>query len=168
MIKIAAERIESRGPEFFIARQPHGGLLQGFRRQLAADHATFLRPLDQTRVFKDAQMFDESGERHGVRLRELGHAQRAFAQCEQNVAPRAVRQRREHAIEVALITARQRVNHKVQYRSDGYACQGLQWTFCVVASVGTMAENVDRRCIAPLCACRHALRPRGKLRRRWQ
>ena len=46
-----------------------------------------------------------------MRLRQLGHPQAALAKGLQDVAPRRIRQRREHPVEDGLLI----LNHKVKY-----------------------------------------------------
>jgi len=111
VVEIAAECIEANAPEFFIAGQPHGGLLHRLGKEFATDHPALLRPGDQAGVLQHPQVFHEPGERHGVRLSKLGHAEAVLAERRQNVSPSRIRQRGKHQIQVDIF----RLNHLVLF-----------------------------------------------------
>lgn len=111
MIQVAGERIEALGPEFVVTRQPHGRFLHGLRRQSATHHASFLQALDQPSVLENAQVLHKAGQRHVVRLRQLGNGEGAVAQRRENLAPRGIGKRGEDRIERCILI----LNHKVKY-----------------------------------------------------
>ena len=71
MVQVTAQRIKARGPEFFVTRQPHGGLLHRLGRNRQTDDATVLGAADQTGVFQHLQMFHEAGQRHAMQGGQL-------------------------------------------------------------------------------------------------
>jgi hypothetical protein len=72
VVQKAAQGVEPRVPELFIAGQPHGSLLQRFGRQFAANDP----------AFRDAAF--------------------AFAESQQHIAPGAIGQRGEDAVEIGV------------------------------------------------------------------
>lgn len=104
MVQEAGERIEAFGPELFIARQPHGGLLHRLGRKLAAHDTAFFRAGHEPGVLEHAQVLHEAGERHVVRLRKLAHgAPAALAQGLEHGTARRIGERGENRIEGACI-----------------------------------------------------------------
>ena len=99
MIKETAQCVEALVPELLVVREPHGGLPHGFGEQFDANHPPFLLALHQPRFLEHAQVLHETGKGHAVRLRQFRHAGRPLLQALDDVAPRRVRQRPEHAVE---------------------------------------------------------------------
>jgi hypothetical protein len=79
--------------------QPHGGILQRLRRQLAVHGAALLGTHHQSRLLQHAQVLHEAGQRHPVGLRQLGHRRRPAREALDHVAPRPVGKRGEHLVE---------------------------------------------------------------------
>jgi hypothetical protein len=134
LVKIAAEGIETRGPELLVTGEPHGGLLQRRRREIAAHDAPFLRARDQAGAFEHAQMLHEAGQRHAVRPCQLADAQAALVERRQHAPPCRVGQGGEDAVERGFGLVIQRLNHKVQYRRDAVCCQGRHHEPCRAVS----------------------------------
>jgi hypothetical protein len=111
VVEESTQRVEALGPELLVARQPHGGLLQGLRGKFAANHAALFRAGNQAGVFQHAQVLHEPRQRHAVGLRKFGHAALAFAKRQQDVAPGAVGQRGKDAVEVDGFARIGKLNH---------------------------------------------------------
>jgi len=109
LIEIAGERIELLGPELLVARHPHGGFFHGRGGELAAHHPPLLRPRDEPGVLEHAQVLEEAGKRHLVRVGKLGHRAVAFGERLKHAAPGAVGKRGEHGIELVFRI----LNHQV-------------------------------------------------------
>ena len=109
MIEKASQRVELAVPETLVMRDPLRGLLHGRRFQRAAHHPAFLGARDQAGRFQHRQVLHKAGQRHGVRLREFGHAARALVQLRQHAAARGVGQRGEDQIELGVVI----LNHLV-------------------------------------------------------
>jgi hypothetical protein len=63
VVEVPAQRIQPRLPELLVVRQPHGGILQRLRRQLAMHGAPFLGAHDQPGVLQHLQVLHEAGQR---------------------------------------------------------------------------------------------------------
>ena len=103
MIEESAERIEAPAPEFFIVREPHRCLLHGVGKEFDAHDAALFLALHEPGVFEHAQVLDEAGQRHAVRVRKLRHAGRALQQLLHDVPARRVGERPEHAVEGGFV-----------------------------------------------------------------
>jgi len=77
-------------------------VLHGLGGKLEAHHPALLRAPDQAGVLQDAQVFHEAGQRHVVRLRQLGHVGLAFRERLQDMPPRAVGKRREQRVQLVV------------------------------------------------------------------
>lgn len=80
-------------------REPHGGLLHRLGRELAAHDTAFLLAQHEPGILQHAQVLNETGQRHAVRLRKLRNARRAVHEALDDLAPGGVGQRPEDAIE---------------------------------------------------------------------
>ena len=74
---MAAQSVEPRIPESFVAGQPCGGLADALGRQHAVHNPAFLLAGDQSCFFKHAHVLHEADERHAVRRRQIADAPRA-------------------------------------------------------------------------------------------
>ena len=102
LIEITGERIELLGPELLVARHPQCGFLHGRGGELATHHPPLLRPPDEPGVLEHAQVLDEAGKRHLVRVGKLGDRPLAFREGLKHAAPGAVGKRGEHAVELLV------------------------------------------------------------------
>ena len=102
VVQMASERIEALVPEPLVIGEPHGGILQRPRRELATHGAAFLLADDQPGILEHPQVLHEAGQRHVVRGGELGDAQAARLEAAQHVAPRGVGEGGEHEVELGV------------------------------------------------------------------
>jgi hypothetical protein len=149
---MAPQRIEPRRPESLVAGQPHGGLLQGSRRDQQVDDAAVLGPADQAGLFQHAQMLHEARQRHAVRLGQRAHRSAALLQRPQHGAAGRVRQCGEYRIEHAAFGSRFILNHRDKYQDRDPACQG--------AMLKEIVTNADagRRQPGPMTKARATLK----------
>jgi hypothetical protein len=108
------EGVQPFFPEPAVALEPSGGILQRVRRECALDDPPVLAPGEQAGALENRKVLHESGQRHIGALRELAHRRGTNRETLENRAPRGVRQRREHSIQVPrAVGGRFIVNHMV-------------------------------------------------------
>ena len=106
MVEIAPERIELLAPETLVAGHPSRGGLHGRGLELAAHHAPLLGARDEAGGFEHGEVLHEAGQRHAVRLGELGDGGGARAELLEHAAARGVGECGEHEVElVGLIVS---------------------------------------------------------------
>ena len=74
---MAAQSVEPRIPESFVAGQPSGYLTDALGRQHAAYDPAFLLARDQAGLFKHSYVLHESSQRHSVSRRQITDTARA-------------------------------------------------------------------------------------------
>jgi hypothetical protein len=105
-----AQAVEPRIPEFLVALQPRERGLQCTAFELTAHHAAGLFSLDEPRILQNAQMLDESRQRHAERLGQLADRAVAVPELGEHGTPSGIGERTEDRVEpLARI-----VNHKVK------------------------------------------------------
>ena len=107
MVQITSERIEPFGPKALISRDPHRRLLHGRGFEFTAHHASLLGTRNQPGGLEHGKVLHEAGQRHTVWLRQLRDRGATAAQLRKQFAPRRIRQRRKHKIELGVFI----VNH---------------------------------------------------------
>ena len=108
---MAAQSVEPRIPELFIAGQPCGGLTDALGRQHAAHRPALLLAGDQAGLFEHANVLHEPNERHAVRRRQIADAARPACERIKRAAAGRVRERAEHKIQIGIFI----LNHKVKF-----------------------------------------------------
>ena len=108
---MAAQSVEPRIPEFFVAGQPCGGLADALGRQHAAHDPAFLLAGDQAGLFEHPYVLHEADERHAVRRRQVADAARAACERLQRAAAGRVCQRAKDKVEFGIFI----LNHKVKF-----------------------------------------------------
>ena len=73
---MAAQSVEPRIPESFVAGQPCGGVADALGRQHAAHDPAFLLAGDQAGLFENPHVLHEPDKRHAVRRRQIADAAR--------------------------------------------------------------------------------------------
>lgn len=114
LLKVRAQTVELRVPEFLVVLQPLKCTIQCAVPQLTVHHAAGLSPLDKPGVFQNAEMLDESRKRHAKGLGQLAYRTFALPKPSENRTPRRVSQRTEDGVELADGI----VNHKVKRRRE--------------------------------------------------
>ena len=119
MNQVVAQAVEPGIPEGFLPVQPFERARQRPALQPTIHDAADLAARDETRVFEDAQMLDEAGQRHSEGIRQL--SDRAFPlpqSCKHGTA-RGIGQRAEYGIEPNGTI----VNHMVNFTENVLPCQ---------------------------------------------
>ena len=113
------QAVEARVPEFFVALQPIHSSFQRTALELTTHHSAGLAPYDEPGIFQNAQMLDESRQRHRKRLRKF--ADRSFAVLEpgEHGPARGIGEGAENRVE----RAGRIVNHKVKCERESKSCQ---------------------------------------------
>jgi hypothetical protein len=97
-------------PEAPIPRDPAGGVPHGAGAQPAPAHPAVLRMGQEAGAFQHAEVLLDAGERDPKRLGELADGGVPGGEARENRAPRGIRERGEHAVEIGPL---QMLNHMV-------------------------------------------------------
>jgi hypothetical protein len=85
-----AQAVEPRIPELLVALQPRERGLQRTALELTAHHAAGLPSLDEPRILQNAEMLDESRQRHAEWLGQLPDRAVAMPESGEHGAPRGI------------------------------------------------------------------------------
>ena len=113
------QAVEARVPEFFVALQPIHRSFQRTALELTAHHTAGLASHDKPGIFQNAQMLDESRQRHRERLRELADRAVAVLEPGEHSTARRIGEGAENRIE----PAGRIVNHAVKCERESKGCQ---------------------------------------------
>ena len=119
---MAAQSVEPRIPESFVAGQPCGGLADALGRQHAAHDPALLLAGDQSGFFEHANVLHEPNERHAVRRRQIADAARSACERVKRAAAGRVRERAKHKVEFGIFI----LNHEVKFCSSTAAFKVLE------------------------------------------
>jgi hypothetical protein len=107
-------------PEALVAGKPEHGFFHRVGGDPAHDRAAGLPARDEPGVREDVEMLHDSGQRHGMRSRQLRHGQfLVFAKLRDDRAPGRIGKRGEGAVEAVLLI----LNHSVKCRPIDRLCQ---------------------------------------------